>query len=48
MPTYCPMMDRNFVEVRKRRSKASPVASRQGAYWLSVSFDPKNDARPPC
>jgi protein SCO1/2 len=44
MPTYCPMMDRNFVEVQKQ-IKASP-ALRDKARLLSVSFDPKNDTPP--
>jgi len=41
MPTYCPMMDRNFAEVQKQ-IKASP-ALRAKVRLLSVSFDPKND-----
>ena len=41
MPTYCPMMDRNFVEVQKQ-IKASPALADK-ARLLSVSFDPKND-----
>jgi protein SCO1/2 len=44
MPTYCPMMDRNFVEVQ-RQIKANP-ALRGKARLLSVSFDPKNDTPP--
>ena len=41
MPTYCPMMDRNFAEVQKQ-IKANP-ALRSNVRLLSVSFDPKND-----
>ena len=41
MPTYCPMMDRNFADVQKH-IKADP-ALRDKARLLSVSFDPKND-----
>jgi protein SCO1/2 len=41
MPTYCPMMDRNFVEVQKQ-IKASPALAGK-VRLLSVSFDPKND-----
>jgi protein SCO1/2 len=41
MPTYCPMMDRNFADVQKQ-IKANPVL-RDKARLLSVSFDPKND-----
>lgn len=41
MPTYCPMMDRHFVEVQKHL-KAKP-ALRAKVRLLSVSFDPKND-----
>jgi protein SCO1/2 len=44
MPTYCPMMDRNFVEVQKQ-IKASPALAAK-ARLLSVSFDPKNDTPP--
>jgi len=44
MPTYCPMMDRNFVDVQKQ-IKASP-ALRGKVHLLSVSFDPKNDTPP--
>jgi protein SCO1/2 len=44
MPTYCPMMDRNFAEVQKQ-IKVSP-ALRAKARLLSVSFDPKNDTPP--
>lgn len=44
MPTYCPMMDRNFVEVQKR-VKARPEL-RGKVRLLSVSFDPKNDTPP--
>jgi protein SCO1 len=41
MPTYCPMMDRNFADVQKQ-IKANPAL--QGKVrLLSVSFDPKND-----
>src|SRR5437764_728842 len=41
MPTYCPMMDRNFAAVQKQ-IKANP-ALRDNVRLLSVSFDPKND-----
>jgi protein SCO1/2 len=41
MPTYCPMMDRHFVEVQKQM-KARP-SLRDKVRLLSVSFDPKND-----
>jgi protein SCO1 len=44
MPTYCPMMDRHFVEVQKQL-KANP-ALRDNVRLLSVSFDPKNDTPP--
>jgi protein SCO1/2 len=44
MPTYCPMMDRNFVEVQKQ-IKANPALGDK-ARLLSVSFDPKNDTPP--
>ena len=44
MPTFCPMMDRNFVEVQKA-IKARPEL-RDNVRLLSVSFDPKNDTPP--
>jgi protein SCO1/2 len=44
MPTFCPMMDRNFVEVQKA-IKATPEL-RDKVRLLSVSFDPKNDTPP--
>jgi protein SCO1/2 len=44
MPTYCPMMDRNFVEVQKQ-IKADPELRAQ-ARLVSISFDPKNDTPP--
>jgi protein SCO1/2 len=44
MPTFCPMMDRNFAEVQKLL-KADP-AMRDKVRLLSVSFDPKNDTPP--
>jgi protein SCO1/2 len=44
MPTYCPMMDRNFVEVQKQL-KANPALGGK-TRLLSVSFDPKNDTPP--
>jgi protein SCO1/2 len=44
MPTYCPMMDRNFAEVQKA-IKANPALGDK-ARLLSVSFDPKNDTPP--
>jgi protein SCO1 len=44
MPTFCPMMDRNFVDVQKQ-IKARPEL-REKVRLLSVSFDPKNDTPP--
>jgi protein SCO1 len=41
MPTYCPMMDRNFADVQKM-IKADPALHNK-VRLLSVSFDPKND-----
>ena len=41
MPTYCPMMDRQFASIQKEIN-ARPVL-RDNARLLSVSFDPKND-----
>ena len=43
MPTFCPMMDRNFVEVQKQ-IKAKQLGAK--VHLLSVSFDPKNDTPP--
>ena len=44
MPTFCPMMDRNFLEVQKQ-IKSKPEL-RDRVRLLSVSFDPKNDTAP--
>ncbi len=44
MPTYCPMMDRNFVAVQKQIASNPALRGRVGL--LSVSFDPKNDTPP--
>ena len=44
MPTYCPMMDRNFAEAQTL-IKASP-GLRDSVRLLSVSFDLKNDTPP--
>lgn len=44
MPTFCPMMDRNFVEVQKQ-IKADPSLVDK-VRLLSVSFDPQNDTPP--
>jgi protein SCO1 len=41
MPTYCPMMDRQFAAIQKE-IQAKPDL-RDKAKLLSVSFDPKND-----
>jgi protein SCO1/2 len=41
MPTYCPMMDRQFATIQKE-IQAKPEL-RDKAKLLSVSFDPKND-----
>jgi protein SCO1 len=44
MPTYCPMMDRNFVQVQKQIKASATLREKAGL--LSVSFDPKNDTPP--
>jgi protein SCO1/2 len=44
MPTYCPMMDRQFATIQKE-IQAKPEL-RDKAKLLSVSFDPKNDTPP--
>jgi protein SCO1/2 len=44
MPTYCPMMDRNFATAQKQ-IKADP-SLRGKVRLVSVSFDPKNDTPP--
>ncbi len=44
MPTYCPMMDRQFAAVQKA-IKSTPALNDK-AHLLSVSFDPKNDTPP--
>jgi protein SCO1/2 len=43
MPTFCPMMDRQFVEVQKQ-IKAAKLEDK--VHLLSVSFDPQNDTPP--
>jgi protein SCO1/2 len=43
MPTFCPMMDRNFVDVQ-RQIKEQKLGGK--VHLLSVSFDPKNDTPP--
>jgi protein SCO1/2 len=44
MPTYCPMMDRNFLELQKLVMARADLRDR--VHLLSVSFDPKNDTPP--
>jgi protein SCO1/2 len=44
MPTYCPMMDRQFAAIQKE-IKTKPKL-RDTVHLLSVSFDPKNDTPP--
>src|SRR4051812_20875610 len=41
MPTYCPMMDRQFATIQKEINARPEL--RDKARLLSVSFDPKND-----
>jgi protein SCO1/2 len=41
MPTYCPMMDRQFANVQKEIKNKPQLEGK--ARLLSVSFDPKND-----
>jgi protein SCO1/2 len=43
MPTFCPMMDRHFVEVQEHID-AKRLGDR--IHLLSISFDPKNDTPP--
>jgi protein SCO1/2 len=44
MPTYCPMMDRQFATIQKEIQTKPEL--RDKARLLSVSFDPKNDTPP--
>lgn len=44
MPTYCPMMDRQFAAIQKVIKEKPGL--RDTARLLSVSFDPKNDTPP--
>jgi protein SCO1/2 len=44
MPTYCPMMDRQFAAIQKA-IQAKPGLG-DNVHLLSVSFDPKNDTPP--
>jgi protein SCO1/2 len=43
MPTFCPLMDRNFAAIQKALS-ANPALA--GVHLLSVSFDPITDTPP--
>ena len=43
MPTFCPLMDRNFATIQKALS-ANPALA--GVHLLSVSFDPITDTPP--
>ena len=43
VPTYCPMMDRQFAEAQKL-IKEKGLGDK--VHLLSVSFDPKNDTPP--
>jgi protein SCO1/2 len=44
MPTFCPMMDRQFAAIQKAIKENAVL--RDKARLLSVSFDPKNDTPP--
>jgi protein SCO1/2 len=44
MPTYCPMMDRQFATIQKEIQTKPEL--RDKVKLLSVSFDPKNDTPP--
>ena len=44
MPTYCPMMDRNFAAIQKKL-KGDPALARR-VHLVTVSFDPLTDTPP--
>ena len=47
MPTFCPLMDRNFAAVQKKlKEDPSLAAARKGVQLVSISFDPVTDTPP--
>ena len=47
MPTFCPLMDRNFAAVqRKLKDDPTLAAVRNGVQLVSISFDPITDTPP--
>jgi protein SCO1/2 len=47
MPTFCPLMDRNFASVQKKlKEDPSLTAERKGVHLVSISFDPITDTPP--
>ena len=47
MPTFCPLMDRNFAAVQKKlKEDPSLAAARKGVHLVSISFDPLTDTPP--
>jgi protein SCO1 len=47
MPTFCPLMDRNFAAVQKRLKEDPSLApARRSVHLISVSFDPITDTPP--
>jgi protein SCO1/2 len=45
MPTFCPLMDRNFASIQKKLKDGSPTAQGR-VHLVSVSFDPATDTPP--
>jgi len=47
MPTFCPLMDRNFAAVQRMLKQDPSLAdARRGVHLVSISFDPLTDTPP--
>jgi protein SCO1 len=47
MPTFCPLMDRNFAAIQtKLKEDPSLASARKGVQLVSISFDPITDTPP--
>jgi protein SCO1/2 len=47
IPTFCPLMDRNFAAVqRKLKEDAALAPARRSVHLVSISFDPVTDTPP--
>jgi protein SCO1/2 len=45
MPTFCPLMDRNFASIQRKLKAEEPEAERR-VHLVSISFDPATDTPP--